>query len=80
VLALPLTSARKLEECTPSVEVFLEAPAAYRGSVETCLAEVFEKGHCPEPFPTFKTCDDAAPVCPLVVVGAGTGGLYTALR
>jgi hypothetical protein len=80
VLALPLASARKLDECTPSVEVFVEAPAAYRGSVETCLAEVFEKGHCPEPFPTFKTCDDVAPVCPLVVVGAGTGGLYTALR
>ena len=35
---------------------------------------------CPSPFPTFTEATDAAPTCQLAVVGAGTGGLYTALR
>ena len=35
---------------------------------------------CPTPFPTFATSSETTPSCKLVVVGAGTGGLYTALR
>mmetsp|Transcript_722 Transcript_722/g.1010 ORF Transcript_722/g.1010 Transcript_722/m.1010 type:complete len:227 (-) Transcript_722:555-1235(-) len=67
---------RKLDECSPQVEVFVEAPDAYMGAVETCLAEVSESGHCPEPFPTYATCSDANPTCAVAVVGGGTAGLY----
>jgi cation diffusion facilitator CzcD-associated flavoprotein CzcO len=35
---------------------------------------------CPKPFPTYATSSETAPVCKLVVIGAGTGGLYSALR
>jgi hypothetical protein len=77
---LPRASARQLQVCTPSVEVVVEAPASYRGAVETCKAEINDPEQCPLPFPTFPTCDDPAPICPVVVVGAGAGGLYAALR
>ncbi|VEU40048.1 unnamed protein product [Pseudo-nitzschia multistriata] len=71
--------------CTPSMEIVLEAPPYYLGSVEECLRSVSNPDHCPEPFPEFPICgaDDrelAAPACKLAVVGAGTGGLYTAYR
>ncbi|KAG7373260.1 Hint-domain containing protein [Nitzschia inconspicua] len=68
------------DECTPVVQVVVEAPAAYRGVLETCLDEVNDPAICPNPFPTFPTCDDTEPSCKIAVVGAGTGGLYTALR
>lgn len=66
--------------CDHVVEVVVEAPAAYVGAVETCLAEVTETGHCPTPFPTFATCGEVRPECQVAVVGAGAGGLYAALR
>jgi len=73
---------RLLEECTPSVQVVVEAPAAYMGAVETCLAEVDEASawQCPSSFPTFPTCADPNPTCKVALVGGGAGGLYAALR
>jgi hypothetical protein len=68
------------DECMPVVQVVLEAPAAYRGAIETCLEEINDPAICPEPFPNFPTCEDPQPSCKVAVVGAGTGGLYTALR
>mmetsp|Transcript_10255 Transcript_10255/g.24906 ORF Transcript_10255/g.24906 Transcript_10255/m.24906 type:complete len:285 (+) Transcript_10255:41-895(+) len=67
-------------DCTPSMEIILEAPPYYLGSVEECLRSVSNPDHCPEPFPQFPQCTDVAPSCKLAVVGAGTGGLYTAYR
>jgi hypothetical protein len=76
-----LGSERLLQEvCMPTVEVVVEAPAAYQGAVATCLAEIKDPIVCPDPFPTFKTCSDPAPKCGVVVVGGGAGGLYAALR
>lgn len=68
------------QECTHAVELVVEAPLTYMGAVETCLAEVSETGHCPDPFPTFPTCADLQPECEVAVVGAGAGALYAALR
>jgi hypothetical protein len=68
------------DECTPTMQVVLEAPPYYLGSVDECLAEVENAGHCPDPFPTFEACSDPSPSCKLAVVGAGTSGLYTAMR
>lgn len=72
--------AQSEDQCMPVVQVVVEAPAAYRGAVETCLAEINDSAICPDPFPTYPTCSDPSPVCKLAVVGAGTGGLYSALR
>jgi hypothetical protein len=67
--------------CSHTVEIVLEGPATYRGAVEVCEAEVKEIGHCPNPFPTFASCDPSPTLsCPVAVVGAGAGALYTALR
>ena len=68
------------DQCMPVVQVIVEAPAAYRGAVETCLAEINDPDICPDQFPQFPTCDDPEPMCKIAVVGAGAGGLYTALR
>ena len=68
------------EACMPTVEIVLEAPSSYQGAVATCLAEIKDPIVCPNPFPTYATCSDPAPKCGVVVVGAGAGGLYTALR
>lgn len=68
------------DDCTPSMQVVLEAPPYYMGSVEECLLESKNPDHCPEPFPRFPTCSDPNPSCKLAVIGAGTGGLYTAMR
>ena len=68
------------ESCEPVVQLVVEAPSAYVGAYETCLNEIGDPAVCPGPFPTYATCDDPAPTCGLVVVGAGAGGLYTALR
>jgi hypothetical protein len=68
------------EACMPVVQLLVEAPNSYVGAVETCLAEINDPAICPDPFPQFATCDDPAPSCGLAVVGAGAGGLYTALR
>lgn len=69
------------DDCMPVAEIIVEAPSAYRGVIETCLDEVNDPAICPEPFPEFATCDgDVEPECRIAVVGAGTGGLYTALR
>jgi hypothetical protein len=74
-------SARAEEEmCMPVVQVIIQAPSAYKGAVETCLEEINDPSICPDPFPTFPTCDDPAPTCKVAVVGGGTGGLYAALR
>lgn len=69
-----------LADCTPSMEIILEAAPYYLGSVDECLRSVSNADHCPEPFPQFPQCTDLAPTCKLAVVGAGTGGLYTAYR
>lgn len=66
--------------CTPAMEVVIEAPPYYLGSVAECKAEVENSGHCPDDFPTFATCSGYNPSCGVAVVGAGTGGLYTAMR
>lgn len=67
--------------CKPTIELVLEAPPFYLGSVSECLAEVKNKDHCPFPFPLFPTCgQNEYSGCQLAIVGAGTGGLYTALR
>jgi hypothetical protein len=68
------------EVCVPTVEVMVEAPSAYQGAVATCLAEIKDPIVCPDHFPTYPTCSNPAPQCGLAVVGAGAGGLYTALR
>lgn len=68
------------DQCLPVVQVIVEAPAAYRGVVETCLEEIRDPDICPDLFPQFPTCDDPEPQCKIAVVGAGAGGLYTALR
>eukprot|EP00934_Nitzschia_sp_Nitz4_P000981 Nitzschia sp. Nitz4//scaffold21_size171442//131466//134153//NITZ4_002183-RA/size171442-augustus-gene-0.190-mRNA-1//1//CDS//3329542477//981//frame0 len=68
------------ESCMPVVSVVVEAPQAYRSVVETCWQEFNDTTICPDPFPTFDTCDDVEPSCPVVVVGGGAGGLYSALR
>lgn len=68
------------ETCTPAIEVVLEAPPYYLGSVDACLAEVENPDHCPLPFPVFKNSTLPNPKCKLAVIGAGSGGLYTAMR
>jgi hypothetical protein len=67
-------------QCMPVVQVVVEAPAAYRGAVETCLQEINNPDICPDFFPKYPTCADPEPQCKIAVVGAGTGGLYAALR
>ena len=47
--------------CTPSMEIVIEAPPYYLGSVAECLTEVEDPDHCPEEFPTFPTCSDHNP-------------------
>lgn len=66
--------------CAPAMEVVIEAPPYYLGSVAECKAEVENNDHCPDDFPTFATCSGYNPSCGVGVVGAGTGGLYTAMR
>lgn len=66
--------------CTPSMQIVIEAPPYYLGSVAECLNEVENPDHCPDDFPSFPTCQNHNPTCELAVVGAGTGGLYAALR
>ena len=69
------------DSCTPALKVVIEAPAATMNAVEACWAEVKNpEGICPDPFPTFPTCDDIEPKCSVAIVGAATGGLYAALR
>jgi hypothetical protein len=68
------------EACMPTVEVIVEAPLAYQGAVATCQAEIKDPIVCPNPFPSYATCSNPAPTCSVAVVGAGAGGLYTALR
>jgi hypothetical protein len=77
---MALTSAVLNQTCTPFVEMVLEAPPYYLGSVDACLAEVENPNHCPLPFPDFAESSDPHPECKLAVIGAGTGGLYTAMR
>ena len=68
------------DSCEPVVQLVVEAPQSYVGAYETCLKEINDPAVCPDPFPQFATCDDAAPTCGLAVVGGGAGGLYAALR
>lgn len=76
---VPLARAHE-ESCEPVVQIMVQAPSSYMGVRETCLKEINDDEICPEPFPTYPVCDDPAPTCGVVVVGAGAGGLYTALR
>lgn len=77
---LPKASAQD-DACLPSVKVVVEAPAGTMDAVEQCWAEVENpEDICPDPFPTFPTCEDAEVECQVVVVGAATGGLYAATR
>jgi hypothetical protein len=66
--------------CLPSVKIVVEAPAAHMDAVEACWKTINDTTICPQPFPTFDTCEDVAPTCSVVVVGAAAGGLYSALR
>lgn len=69
------------DACEPVVQVMVQAPSSYMGVRETCLLEINDDEICPEPFPTYPVCEGgAAPTCGVAVVGAGAGGLYTALR
>jgi hypothetical protein len=68
------------EDCQPVVQILVQAPAAYTGAVQICREEINDPAICPDDFPTFATCNDTAPNCEVAVVGAGAGGLYTALR
>lgn len=68
------------EACMPVVQVVVQAPSAYQGAVETCYEEINDPAICPDPFPTYPTCNDPSPSCKVAVVGAGAGGLYTAMR
>lgn len=68
------------DDCQPVVQLMVQAPSAYKGAVETCLDEINDGAICPDPFPTYLTCHEATPICKVAVVGAGAGGLYTALR
>ena len=78
--AVAQTAASSPADCTNVMEISIEAPPYYMGSVDECLAEVSNVDHCPDPFPTYATCSDPAPECKLAVVGAGAGGLYSAMR
>jgi len=49
------------ERCAPTMEILIEAPPYYKGSVEECLAEVENPDHCPTDFPQFPTCTDLNP-------------------
>lgn len=82
IIAAGLTAAVQAHEddCLPVVQVLVSAPAAYKGAVDVCLEEINEPAICPDPFPTYPTCNNPAPTCEIAVVGAGAGGLYTALR
>ena len=73
-------TARAADVCDDTVEVLVEAPNAYLGAVEVCNAEVTVPGQCPMAFPSFPTCSNVPAECPVSVVGAGAGGLYTAMR
>ena len=68
------------EACQPVVQVLVQAPAAYKGAVDVCWEEINDPAICPDPFPTYPVCNDPSPTCEVAVVGAGAGGLYTALR
>lgn len=52
----------------------------FQGAREACLAEVPDQSHCPDAFPSFESSGESNPTCPLAIIGAGVGGLYTALR
>lgn len=52
----------------------------FKGSRQACLQEVPMSSHCPDEFPMWEETEDTAPTCPLAIIGAGVGGLYTALR
>ena len=56
----------------------------YQGAVQVCRAEINDPAICPDDFPTYPTCElggkEAPTTCEIAVVGAGAGGLYTALR
>lgn len=81
VVAMGLAQANAHDEaCMPVVQVVVQAPSAYQGAVETCYEEIDDPAICPDPFPTFATCNNPSPSCKVAVVGAGAGGLYTAMR
>lgn len=77
---IPSFASAHSDDCQPVVQVLVQAPSGYKGAVDVCMDEINDPIICPEPFPVFPTCNDASPVCPVVVIGAGAGGLYTALR
>ena len=82
IVAAGLTSTAQAHEeaCQPVVQVLVQAPAAYKGAVDVCWEEINDPAICPDPFPSYPICNNPAPTCELAVVGAGAGGLYTALR
>jgi len=61
-----------------------EKCVGYQGAVEVCNAEINDPAICPDPFPTYPTCTGTEttgpPTCEVAVIGAGAGGLYTAVR
>ena len=79
-MGLANTGVQAQFDCEPVVEILVEAPSGYKGAREVCLEEINDPAICPDPFPTYPTCNDASPTCEVAVIGAGAGGLYTALR
>ena len=68
------------DSCEPVVQLVVEAPQSYVGAYDTCWNEINDEAVCPNAFPEYPVCEDPAPTCGVAVVGAGAGGLYTALR
>jgi len=69
------------ELCMETVKVTVQSRSISTiDPIESCWEEINDPMICPEPFPTFETCDEARPICDVAVVGAGPGGLYAAMR
>lgn len=64
-------------EVDPDSSAFV---VTYKGAREACMDESGAPSHCPDAFPEWPAATEANPTCPFAVVGAGLGGLYTALR
>ena len=79
-MGLANTGVQAQFDCEPVVEILVEAPSGYKGAREVCLEEINDPAICPDPFPTYPTCNDPSPTCEVAVIGGGAGGLYAALR
>jgi len=67
------------QQCSETVEIEVPYVGGPPDVVAECLAK-YPKDYCPTPFPTFPVSKEMSPTCDIALVGAGTGGLYMALR